>query len=74
MGNERSRDVLAAWELAATHPALASVRDGGPVRPALAGDNGLSVADHEALLRAAGFSEVGVVWRLGPSAVLLAVR
>jgi SAM-dependent methyltransferase len=42
--------------------------------PHLGGDNGLSVAEHEAMLRSVGFGQVGVVWRHGPGAVLVAVR
>lgn len=45
-----------------------------PVGPELGGENGLSVADHEAMLRSVGFGEVGVVWRCGAGAVLVAVR
>ncbi|MFF7636118.1 class I SAM-dependent methyltransferase [Kitasatospora sp. NPDC008050] len=36
--------------------------------------NGLSAQHHEDLLREAGFRHVGVVWRCGASAVLVAVR
>lgn len=45
-----------------------------PVGPELGGENGLSAADHEAMLRSVGFGEVGAVWRCGSGAVLVAVR
>jgi SAM-dependent methyltransferase len=62
------------WALAATHPLLAPLLGDRSGRPALSGNNLLSAADHEVMLRAAGFSEVGAVWRLGPSAIIVAVR
>ncbi|MER7987830.1 class I SAM-dependent methyltransferase [Streptomyces noursei] len=37
-------------------------------------DNGLSVSDHTALLRAAGFGHVVPVWQFGDSCVLVAIR
>lgn len=37
-------------------------------------DNGLSVSDHAALLRAAGFGHVVPVWQFGDSCVLVAIR
>ena len=38
------------------------------------GENGLALAEHEELLRAAGFRDTGVVWQSGTSRVLVAVR
>ncbi|MFF3071776.1 class I SAM-dependent methyltransferase [Kitasatospora sp. NPDC057904] len=64
------------WDAAAREPAFAELLAERAERPALAdgGDNLLSAADHERLLRAAGFRSVGVVWRCGPSCVQVAVR
>ncbi|MEV7544106.1 methyltransferase, partial [Streptomyces sp. NPDC089915] len=36
--------------------------------------NDLTVSGHVALLRGAGFADVGAVWQVGPSHVLAAVR
>ena len=65
----------AAWWAAACAdpdlaPALAARRDAQPA----GGENGLTLAEHEELLRAAGFCDTGVVWQAGTSRVLVAVR
>jgi hypothetical protein len=38
------------------------------------GNHRLSVDDHAALLREAGFDQVGTVWQIGDDVVLVAVR
>ncbi len=52
---------------------LLAARDEQPA-PASGDGNGLSIAQHERLLREAGFHHVGPVWQYGYSCVLVAVR
>ncbi|GAB7190825.1 class I SAM-dependent methyltransferase [Kineococcus sp. NUM-3379] len=67
-------DWSAWWQAARADPDLApalAARDGAP---AAGGENGLTLADHEGLLREAGFRDTGVLWQVGTSRVLVAVR
>ncbi|MCK7622598.1 class I SAM-dependent methyltransferase [Streptomyces sp. RS10V-4] len=63
-----AREPELAEPLAERHRRLSApaARDGA--------DNGLSVADHTALLRAAGFTHVVPVWQFGDSCVLVGIR
>ncbi len=69
------------WAAVAAEPELAEPlaerrrRLSGPAGAEGGGaDNGLSVSDHAALLRAAGFGHVVPVWQFGDSCVLVAIR
>lgn len=62
------------WREAGRDPSVRAALPGKPLTPVVAGENGLTIAEHEQALRTAGFEEIGVTWRHGPSAVLVAVR
>ncbi|MCF3181103.1 class I SAM-dependent methyltransferase [Streptomyces polychromogenes] len=63
------------WSGAAGDPELAPLLgQGGEGGRAPCEGNDLTVSGHVALLRDAGFADVGVVWQVGPSHVLAAVR
>ncbi|MCC9310585.1 class I SAM-dependent methyltransferase [Kitasatospora sp. RB6PN24] len=64
------------WAGVAREPGFAELLTARERQPApAAGDgNGLSAAQHERLLREAGFRHVGPVWQYGSSCVLVAVR
>lgn len=62
------------WQEAAAAPELADAFAARSARPAVGGDNGLSVEDHVRLLTRAGFSDPAAVWRATDSAVLAARR
>jgi SAM-dependent methyltransferase len=71
----RGEDWLAWWDAVRAEPEL---KDAVAERDRRAFDHPAtsetSLAVHEPALRAAGFTEVGVVWRKGTDAVLVAVR
>jgi SAM-dependent methyltransferase len=63
------------WTAAGEDPALASLIGQRSARAiAHHGSNKLSVGEHEALLRAAGFTSTGTVWQSGDDFVLVAIR
>ncbi|GIG40293.1 class I SAM-dependent methyltransferase [Cellulomonas phragmiteti] len=62
------------WEAVARDPRLHALRAQRVPQPAVAGEHVVPVGVHNRLLLAGGFSRCGVVWRDGPSAVLVAVR
>ncbi|XVS62009.1 class I SAM-dependent methyltransferase [Actinosynnema sp. CA-299493] len=71
-GNEEWRPW---WEAVRADPDLTAAFSPEELACAHGGyGNGLSAGDHAALLRAAGFTEVGVVWQYGDDHVLVAVR
>jgi SAM-dependent methyltransferase len=68
-------DWAAWWTAVGTDPALSALMDERSARAiAHHGSNGLSVAEHVDLLRAAGFASAGSVWQSGDDHVLVAVR
>ncbi|WP_329561433.1 class I SAM-dependent methyltransferase [Kitasatospora sp. NBC_01266] len=75
-GVDEAEDWTTWWAEAGRNPAFADLLSARELRPApAAGDgNGLSAAQHEQLLREAGFRHVGPVWQYGNSCVLVAVR
>lgn len=62
------------WQAASAEPGLADAVRERERRGARGGITELSVRRHSELLRAAGFAEVGTVWRVGNDVVLVAVR
>jgi SAM-dependent methyltransferase len=72
LGNE---DWATWWQGVAADPELVPLVAERERRAPHGGEeNGLSLAGHAELLRAAGFSEVGTVWRVGDDVVAVAVR
>ncbi|MDH6574466.1 class I SAM-dependent methyltransferase [Kitasatospora sp. MAP5-34] len=73
---DEAEDWAAWWAAAGQVPEFAdllAVRARQPA-PANGDGNGLSAAQHEQLLREAGFRHTGPVWQYGNSCVLVAVR
>jgi SAM-dependent methyltransferase len=74
-GVVRHEDWASWWQAAGDDPDTACLARQRADRGVTGGwSNGLTVADHEQLLRAAGFREVGPVWQYGNDVVLVAVR
>lgn len=70
-------DWAAWWESVPNDPELAVLLDRQQrpqAAPASLGHNGLTLAQHTELLRAAGFGRIGPVWQYGDSCVLAALR
>jgi len=74
-GTAEREDWAAWWAALAEAPELADLATAGRPRPI---DHDVpeppSYADHERLLREAGFAEVGTVWQAGPDRVLVGLR
>ncbi|GIH79074.1 class I SAM-dependent methyltransferase [Planobispora longispora] len=62
------------WRAAAAEPALAGLMAEREEGAAGGGDHRVSASVHGALLRRAGFGQVGPVWQAGDDVVLVAVR
>ncbi|HEX3814789.1 MAG TPA: methyltransferase domain-containing protein [Mycobacteriales bacterium] len=63
------------WEAIADEPGLADLLAERAARKyEHTADPGVTIDDHRALLRSAGFAEVGTVWQSGDDRVLVAVR
>ncbi|MBG0832706.1 class I SAM-dependent methyltransferase [Planomonospora sp. ID67723] len=62
------------WRAVAAEPALAELVARRRERATGGGDHRVSVSVHDALLRRAGFGQVGPVWQNGDDVVLVAVR
>ncbi|MFI9273084.1 class I SAM-dependent methyltransferase [Kitasatospora sp. NPDC052896] len=71
-----AEDWAAWWAAARQVPEFADLlaERSAKAAPTSGEGNGLSVLQHQELLREAGFREVGEVWRYGDSCVLVAVR
>jgi len=74
-GTGAHEDWAAWWAALAEAPELADLTSAGRPRPI---DHDVpeppNYPDHQRLLRAAGFAEVGTVWQVGPERVLVAIR
>ncbi|MEV0585188.1 class I SAM-dependent methyltransferase [Nonomuraea sp. NPDC050310] len=62
------------WRAAGQDPVLAPLVAAREAGGTVEGDHRVSVAVHAALLRQAGFAQVGTVWQTGDDVVLAAVR
>lgn len=74
VGVTDNEDWTSWWDAAAGEPALAEAFTERAKRVPRHGTTEWGVGKHEELLRAAGFSEVGTVWRSGNDVVLVAVK
>ncbi|MDH6117743.1 class I SAM-dependent methyltransferase [Kitasatospora sp. GAS204B] len=75
-GVDDAEDWTTWWADARRNPEFADLLTARErqLAPAAGDGNGLSAAQHEQLLREAGFRHVGPVWQYGSSCVLVAVR
>lgn len=74
-GEGEGEDWAGWWQGVREDPHLGAVlRELAQPGPVLSSDHLVSAERHVELLRAAGFAEVGTLWRHGPSAVMVAVR
>ncbi|HEV7653004.1 MAG TPA: class I SAM-dependent methyltransferase [Actinophytocola sp.] len=74
VGTDRNEDWAQWWQAIGEDDEIASLLDGRPAAPIDHTENELTVREHAALLRAAGFAEVAPVWQFGDEHVLVAVR
>jgi len=74
VGVTDNEDWTSWWDAAAEEPALAEAFAERAKRVPRHGTTEWGVRKHEELLREAGFSEVGTVWRSGNDVVLVAVK
>jgi SAM-dependent methyltransferase len=74
VGTDRNENWAQWWDALGEDTELAPLLDGRPPAPIEHTENELTVTEHAALLRAAGFAEAAPVWQFGDDHVLVAVR
>ncbi|RCW40138.1 hypothetical protein DFQ14_11217 [Halopolyspora algeriensis] len=75
MRRSRNAAAFTRWKAVSADRVLAPLVDERSQRAIRHSDeNGFSADDHGALLRKAGFAEVGIVWQSGNDHVLVGVR
>ncbi len=74
VGTDRNEDWAQWWQALGEDTELAPLLGGRPAAPIDHTENELTVGEHAALLRAAGFAEAAPVWQFGDDHVMVAVR
>ena len=74
VGTDRNENWAQWWHALGEDSELAPLLDGRPPAPIDHTENELTVTEHAALLREAGFAEAAPVWQFGDDHVLVAVR